>query len=308
MSDRTPSNIPASIKQRLLNLSREKHELFNLVALRYANERFLYRLSKSVRAKQFVLKGATLFAHWMDEPHRATRDIDFLSYGDTSNVAVAAIVKEILQTPVEDDGLTFDEDGVSVQEIREETEYGGLRVKFSAYLDKMSISMQVDIGFGDIPGNLEQVTIHPMLNQSAPRLRAYPKEAVVAEKFHAMVEKGIANSRMKDFVDVWLLCQEFDFSGKPLAEAIEATFKSRGLSLPNKTPVALSDAFSADAGKIAQMRSFIADKTNLEEASLELAEIVDELRDFLMPVVGATMEGSAENMTWVAGGPWKKTT
>lgn len=78
--------------------------------------------------------------------------------------------------------------------------------------------------------------------------------------------------------------------------------------MPNVTPVALSDAFSSDAGKIAQMRSFIADKTNLEEASLELAEIVDELRDFLMPVVGPTPEKSAENMTWVAGGPWKKTT
>ena len=307
MSDRTLSNLPASIKQRLLNLSREKHELFNLVALRYANERFLYRLSKSVHAKQFVLKGAVLFAHWMDEPHRATRDIDFLGYGEISDAAVASIVKEILQTPVEDDGLTFGEDGISVQEIREEAEYGGLRVKFSAYLDKMSISMQVDIGFGDIPGNLEQVTIHPMLNQSAPRLRAYPKEAVVAEKFHAMVEKGIANSRMKDFVDVWLLSQEFDFSGKSLAEAIEATFKSRGLSLPNETPVALSAAFSSDAGKIAQMRSFITDKTNLEEASVELSEIADELKDFFMPVVEAIRDGNAEKMTWIAGGPWKKT-
>ncbi|MFA5866438.1 MAG: nucleotidyl transferase AbiEii/AbiGii toxin family protein [Actinomycetota bacterium] len=308
MSNREPTDISASVKQRLLNLQRRTGEPFDLILLQYASERFLYRLTKSRFSDRFVLKGAMLLIHWIDKPHRPTRDVDMLGFVENSAAAISVAIKDILGTHVQEDGLVFDTSSVQVEPIREEAEYGGMRAKLKCCLGKATITLQVDIGFGDAPGRLEEITLRPMLDQPAPVMRAYPMETVIAEKFHAMVEKGIANSRMKDFIDVWLLSQEFDFAGKSLAEAIEATFKSRGLSLPIENPVALTDEFSSDTDKIAQMRSFIADKTNLKGASAELAEIVDELRDFLMPVVGAILDGSAEHMTWTAGGPWKKTT
>ncbi len=298
-------NLPASIKQRLSNFSEEIGESLNLVALRYANERFLYRLSKSKHADRLILKGATLLAHWMDAPHRPTKDIDFLGHGDSSDEAILSMVSDILLTEVEDDGLIFNVDAISVREIREDVEYGGLRVKFSVSLGKMVIPMQIDIGFGDAPGAVEVVTMQTILGQPAPKVRAYQKEVVVAEKFHAMVEKGIANSRMKDYVDIWLLSKEFDFTSKALSAAIKATFASRGTTVPFEAPVALTEAFSSDAAKIAQMRSFISDKTNLEAGSVELAEIVDDLRDFLMPVVHQISGGQIEDKAWTAGGPWE---
>lgn len=307
MSNREPTDISASIKQRLLNLQRTTGEPFDLVLLRYANERFLYRLTKSRFADRFVLKGAMLLVHWIDKPHRPTRDVDMLGFIENSVSEVSAVIKEILDTLVQEDGLIFDTGSVRVEAIREEAEYGGMRAKLKCYLGKATITLQVDIGFGDAPGRVEEITLRPMLDQPAPVMRAYPMETVIAEKFHAMVEKGIANSRMKDYIDVWLLSQEFDFSGKSLASAIAATFSSRGLALPSETPVALTAAFSSDAGKITQMRSFIAGKTNLEAGSVELSEIVDELRGFLMPVVEGIRNGNAEHMTWAAGGPWKRT-
>jgi predicted nucleotidyltransferase component of viral defense system len=307
VSNREPTDISASVKQRLLNLQRTTGEPFDLVLLRYTNERFLYRLTKSRFADLFVLKGAMLLVHWIDKPHRPTRDVDMLGFIENSADAISAAIKEILATPVQKDGLVFDSDSIRVEEIREEAEYGGMRAKLKCYLGKAMITLQVDIGFGDASGRLKEVTLRPMLDYPAPVLRAYLMETVIAEKFHAMVEKGIANSRMKDYIDVWLLSQEFDFSGKSLASAIAATFSSRGLALPGDTPVALTTAFSSDADKIAQMRSFIADKTNLEAGSVELSEIVDELRSFLMPVVKAIAEGDAEHMTWAAGGPWRTT-
>jgi predicted nucleotidyltransferase component of viral defense system len=305
MSNRAPTDVPASVKQRLLNLQRTTGEPFDLVLLRYANERFLYRLTKSHLADRFVLKGATLLIHWIDKPHRPTRDVDMLGFVENSSPAVSKAIQDILATSVEEDGLNFDVKSVRVAAIREEVEYGGMRARMQCYLGKATINLQVDIGFGDVPGHIEEITIKPMLGYPAPVLRAYPMEAVIAEKFHAMVEKGIANSRMKDFVDVWLLSQEFEFSGKSLANAIAITFEVRGTALPAEIPIALTDAFSSDAGKIAQMRAFISDKTNLDAGRVELAKIVDELSDFLMPVVGAIQDEHANDLIWIAGGPWR---
>lgn len=307
MSNRVPTGVSASVKQRLLNLQRTTGEPFELVLLRYANERFLYRLTKSRLADRFVLKGAILLIHWIDKPHRPTRDVDMLGFVENSRSAVSKAIKDILAASVEEDGLIFDAKSVSVAAIREEAEYGGMRAKMQCYLGKAAITLQVDIGFGDVPSRLEEITIKPMLNYPAPVLRAYPMEAVIAEKFHAMVEKGIVNSRMKDYIDVWLLSQEFGFSGKFLAEAIAATFSSRGLPLPVETPMALTDAFSSDGSKNAQMRFFISSKTNLEPGSVEIAGIVDDLREFLMPVVEAIFDGNDCDLTWPAGGPWRKT-
>lgn len=238
-----PKNIPASIKQRLLNLQRVTGEPFDLILLRYANERFLYRLSKSKNANRFILKGAVLLVHWIDKPHRPTRDIDMLGFVENSASGVSSAIKEILLAPVEDDGLVFDIESIKVESIREEAEYGGMRARFKCSLGKAVITLQVDVGFGDAPGIIEPVKLVSILDSPQVVLRAYQMETVIAEKFHAMVEKGIANSRMKDYVDIWLLSKEFDFSGQSLSAAIKATFASRGTAVPSEVPIALTDAF-----------------------------------------------------------------
>lgn len=305
MSNREPTDISASVKQRLLNLQRRTGEPFDLVLLQYASERFLYRLTKSRFADRFVLKGAMLLIQWIDKPHRPTRDVDMLGFVENSAAAISAAIKDILDTLVQEDGLVFDTSSVQVEAIREEAEYGGMRAKLKCCLGKATITLQVDIGSGDAPGRLEEITLRPMLDQPAPVVRAYPMETVIAEKFHAMVEKGIANSRMKDFIDVWLLSREFDFDGTVLAQAIKATFESRGTPLSSEPPIALTSSFSSSAEKVRQMNLFLNMKTNLKEAGLDLAVIIEDLRVFLMPVVAATQEGTADGLKWVAGGPWQ---
>lgn len=195
-------NIGASVRARLQNLSRETGQSFELILTRFALERLLYRLSTSAYAERFVLKGAMLLTSWFEEPHRATRDLDLLGFGDPSPDAMVEAFKKILATDV-DDGVTFDSDALRVDQIREKLEYGGLRLRTTASISGARIAVTVDIGFGDAlePG-AELIDYPSMLDLPTPRLRAYARETVIAEKFQAMVALGRANSRMKDFYDI----------------------------------------------------------------------------------------------------------
>ena len=141
-------NVGASVRARLQNLSRETGQSFELILTRYALERLLYRLSTSVYADRFVLKGAMLLTSWFTDPHRATRDLDLLGFGDPSPDAMVAAFKEILATDVED-GVQFDSDAVRVDQIREELEYGGLRLRTTASISGARIAETVDVAFGD---------------------------------------------------------------------------------------------------------------------------------------------------------------
>jgi hypothetical protein len=199
-------DVAASVRQRLLNLSRERGEDFQLTLIYYALERLLYRLSRSAARERFVLKGAMLFSVWSGAPHRATRDLDLLGKGPNDVGVLVKDFQEICWTPVEDDGLKFLAESVTGEEIRDGKEYEGVRLSFEARLGVARIPIQVDIGFGDVvlpkPVSLEYPTL---LDFPAPRLLAYPRETVIAERFQSMVELGIANSRTKDFFDLWSL-------------------------------------------------------------------------------------------------------
>ena len=223
-------NIGASVRARLQNLSRESGQSFELILTCYALERLLYRLSTSAYAEAFVLKGAMLLTSWFEDPHRATRDLDLLGFGDPSPEAMIAAFREVLAADVAD-GVEFDLDGLRVDQIREELEYGGLRLRTTASISGTRIAVTVDVGFGDAlePG-AEVIDYPSMLDLPTPRLRVYARETVVAEKFQAMVALGRANSRMKDFYDVWLLSQSFPFDDDRLARAIAATFEPIFLS------------------------------------------------------------------------------
>ena len=233
MSRNDPSNKAASVRQKLLNRSREKGEDFQVLLNRYALERFLYRLSCSAHRDRFVLKGALLFVLWEGDLHRMTRDLDLLGYGSHAVGDLVQVVREVFEAEVEEDGLIFFTDQVGGALIREDQAYEGVRVIVPGRLGSARVRLQIDVGFGDAvtPGPVES-TLPTLLDAPAPVLRTYPKETVVAEKLQAMVVLGIANSRMKDFYDIAHLAGHFAFDGSLLSEAIRATFERRRTSIP----------------------------------------------------------------------------
>lgn len=273
-------NIGASVRARLLKLSKANGQSFDLVLTRFALERLLFRLSQSAHADRFVLKGAMLMLSWLKDPHRATRDLDLLGFGDPSEDAILATFREILAQDVED-GVLFDSKALRIDRIREETEYGGLRLRTIASIGGARIHATVDIGFGDAlePGT-EVVDYPVMLDFPVPRLQCYSRETVIAEKFQAMVVLGRANSRMKDFYDVWILSRSFRFDDTRLARAIAATFARRGTAIPTEMPDALTPAFASDAQKQRQWQAFVE---NVATDPGHLEQVVDELAGFLMP-------------------------
>jgi predicted nucleotidyltransferase component of viral defense system len=280
-----PKNIAASVRARLMNLAQAKGAAFDLVLNRFVIERLLYRLGASAHANDFVLKGATLLMTWLDEPHRGTRDLDLLGFGDSKPEHLLSLFRDVLETPVVDDGVVFDAKGLRVDRIREELAYGGVRLRTSADLAGARIPVSIDIGFGDAlePG-VETIAYPTLLDLPAPMLRAYARETVIAEKLQAMTTLGRANSRMKDFYDIWMLSRTFEFSDERLARAIAATFGRRKTPIPAELPDALTDAFAQDREREAQWRAFVADVA-VDPGSLR--EVISSLVEFLTPHIEA---------------------
>jgi predicted nucleotidyltransferase component of viral defense system len=274
-----PRNIGASVRQRLLNLARARGQPMDLLLTRYALERLLYRLSLSPHRERFVLKGAMLLVTWFDETHRATRDVDLLGFGDAAEDALIETFRDIMAVEL-DDGVVFDLDGLKIEAIREELEYGGSRLRTTAALAGARIPITVDIGFGDaVEPGVEDIVLPVLLNMPSPHLRAYPPETVIAEKFHAMVALGRANSRMKDYYDVWMLTSAFEIEHERLNRAIVATFSRRSTVIPTVVPEGLSDAFATDPGKQRQWNAFAR---NLSGTIPKFDLVVGELRQRLV--------------------------
>jgi predicted nucleotidyltransferase component of viral defense system len=273
-------NLGASVRARLLSRSKATGQAFDQVLTRFALERFLFRLSQSVHADRFVLKGAMLMMSWFDDPHRGTRDLDLLGFGDPSEDMMLQAFRDIFSLESED-GVLFDPDTLRVDRIREALEHGGLRLRAAASVGGARINLTIDVGFGDaIEPGLEVVDYPVMLDHPAPRLQAYARETVIAEKFQAMVALGRSNTRMKDFYDIWVLSRSFDFENDRLARAIAATFARRGSAIPVELPDALSPSFAGDEQKKRQWRGFTAD---VAENPGDLAAVIDDLATFLMP-------------------------
>jgi predicted nucleotidyltransferase component of viral defense system len=241
-------NIAASVRQRLSNRARERGEDFDLLLARYALERLLYRLSLSPHADEFVLKGAQLFFVWMDSPYRITRDLDLLRRGDSTIPQLEAIFRALCQQPVEKpDGIEFMSETVKGEVIREQAKYRGVRIRLLYRLAEAQNTLQIDIGFGDAVTPAPKIVEFPsLIGFPLPRIKAYSREAVIAEKFQALVMLGITNSRMKDFFDLSILARTFHFDGEMLCRAIAATFKRRRTVVPNTVPVALTAQFAED--------------------------------------------------------------
>jgi hypothetical protein len=297
-------NLPASVRQRLLNLAHERNESFQRILLQYAFERLLYRLSQSSVRDRFVLKGALLFAAWTQIPHRPTQDLDLLGYGSPEQDNPVKIFENVCEAAVEPDGIIFHPDSIQVEDIMGDAEYNGIRVSLFATLDSAKIPLRIDIGYGDsiTPESCE--IIYPcLLDYPAPLLRAYPPESVVAEKFQAIVFFGMANSRMKDYYDLWVISRHFSFDGRILSSAIRNTFNRRKTSIPAGIPSGLSAEFAGDREKNRQWCAFL-NRIGLQDTQPELSEVIDQLCHFLFPPLAALRKLVVFESQWPPSGPW----
>ena len=297
------SSVADSVRDRLLNRKRETGENYEALLIRYALERFLYRLSQSDLRDQFVLKGAYAFLIWQGNLHRPTRDLDLLGYGSPEQLET--VFRQLCRMDdVPEDGVRFDADSVEAQPIRNADEYGGMRVQLDAKLGSAELRLQVDVGFGGAVVPAPENTSFPsLLDFPAPEVRVYSRPTVVAEKLHGLVTLGIANSRMKDFYDLWYLSREFSFKGPTLADAIQATFDRRETTLPASQPQALTDTFAGDDRKQRQWTAFL-DRTQLENDDSDLTAVIDLLNRFLWPPLDASRRNSQFCRRWPPGGPW----
>ena len=305
---REPTNVAASVRARLQNLAREQQANFQRVLTRYALERLLFRLSVSPHKELFVLKGAMLYAAWLADPFRTTRDLDLLSFADRETAPLVEIFRDICAQPVADDGLRFDTANILAEPTGDDRTHGALRVRTSAQLAAAIIPVQIDVGFGDAvtPSPLE-LEYPVLLDHPAPTLNAYPRDTVAAEKFEAIVVLDLANSRMKDFYDLLAMSRLFAFEGVTLAAAIRATFERRATAIPRERPPSLTHAFSEDPQKLSQWRSFLArDPLLIDER--DLRTVIREVGDFIMPVARAAIDDRLIPGRWASDGGWRPAT
>lgn len=264
----------ASIKQRLLNIARESERPYDVVLVRYALERLLYRLSISTERDRFVLKGGMLVTLWIEGGHRETRDADFLGHGEADSEHVRRVFEGIMSIDV-DDGLTFDTANIRVGPIRDESEYRGIRLRTTAHLERTRIPVTIDIGFGDaLSSEAERLDYPTLLDMGVPRIRTYPPATVLAEKFQAIIALGLINGRMKDYFDLWAIPQTRPIPGMELDAAVKATFLRRQTPIPLERPPGLSDAFALDGAKEMQWQAYAR---SVRLGGVTLKAVTDEI-------------------------------
>ena len=299
------TNVSASVRALLLNLAKRQGRPYNEILQYYVIERFLYRLSRSSYSELFVLKGALMLQLWGPSLARATKDVDLLGKVAHSVESTLDIMRECLRLTVPDDGLRFDANSIEGSEIRIQEKYRGARVRFRAFIGSARLQLQVDVGFGDRVVPEPQVLTYPTLLDSAkPLLLGYTPESMIAEKVHTMAVREMANTRLKDFYDIWILALRREFDGEILSEAIRTTFSQRGTELSAEPPLALSAAFFGNPVKQSQWQAFLR-KARLVDDLPPIHEIFLVLRDFLVPPISAAAVGRSLRLEWPAGGPWR---
>lgn len=299
------ANVQASVRGRLQHAAKETHRPFAEVLQYYGMERFLFRLCKSPHARQFILKGALMFSAWNLPQRRTTLDIDLLARCDNRIDRIEKIIKDICQTSVPADGLVFDHETVRGRRIKEDADYEGVRVRFLGFLERVRIPMQIDIAFGDMiypaPGFIDFPVI---LDLPKPRLKGYPPESVISEKFEAMMKLGMLNSRMKDFYDIWLMTRQFDFDGVNIAVALRKTFEHRKTQLPGRRPLFADELYDQKSDRQTLWAAFLR-KNAIEHAPEKLSSTVKAIERFLIKPLDAIHKNLEFKQTWHAAGKWQ---
>ena len=300
MKSKDVKNVAASVKARLMNIAKENGSNYQFVLRQYVQERFLYRLSKSIYKNNFILKGALLFLAHNISNLRPTRDIDFLGDSVSNDIKIIEeIVKDILKVKY-DDGVNFDEEKIEANNIIEDGDYHGIRVKFFGYLENTRVRIQIDVGFGDeIVEGPVNIDFPVLLDFDSPKIKAYSIETAIAEKLEAIVSISRTTSRMKDFYDIIYFAEFYKFRTNSLKEAIQKTFSNRGTNLQNKDYV-LSDEFKNDKGKQDMWLAFLK-RTGLESKG-SFAEVISKLKSFIEPIFTNDIEKiwNPEKWKWEA--------
>jgi hypothetical protein len=299
MKKMNPSNIPASVKQRLFNICRERSVDFQIFLRRYAFERLLYRMALSGDNKLFLLKGAMLFYIWGGDDFRTTIDMDLLGRVSNNPEIITDTVRKWCSVDIpENDGIVFDSASIRAIPISEEEIYSGVRVNLRAFLDRIRIDLQIDVGFGDAV-NPKWFVFPSLLDAPRPRIRIYPPETVIAEKLETIVKLGIFNSRMKDYYDIWSLSKILDFQLDRLASAITATFARRKTDLPAGWPEGLTESYFRSEGPNKYWNAFI-NKGIFKFKPESFEQLGVELRNFLELPIRSVKTSEIMKKTWSA--------
>ena len=301
------TNVAASIRTRLLNRARTEGTEFQLFLDRYACERFLYRPGESEARNQCILKGASLLALWMEEPCRATRDVDLLAFGVNDEETVRNVIGTVCSISCPEDGIAIDISSLKISPIRDGQRYGGQRATMTAFLGNAKCNVQVDFGFGDvvIPGPEEAQLPTLIGGVPAPLLLTYPQVSSIAEKFESMVQLGIGNSRMKDFYDIWALSETFAFDGPELKEAVARCFDRRGTPWSAERPEALTPAFYSNPRLQDYWTAYVHQGGLLHLPPSAFEELGSRIQSFLGPVRDSILAGESFGMNWSPRGPWQ---
>lgn len=306
MTEREIKNVAASVRARLLNHARANGTDFQLVLRQFFFERFLYRLSKSPSRQRFVLKGAILLRLWSGQPYRATVDLDLLRRGESSRESILDDLRELFDLNVKpDDGVRFATNTIRIDELRADEEYLGFRVTFVANLDSIRDRLQIDLGTGDAAWPRPTTEEYPtILDLEPPKILAYQKESVVAEKLHAIVKLGMKNSRIKDYFDLHYLASTFAFEGEIIRESVERTFERRATAIPTELPVGLTSDYWKDSAREAQLRAF-ARRARLDVNLASAETLIPLIRRFADPMFEAIGRKEGFAASWMPGGPWR---
>lgn len=276
------SNRAVSIRARLLNLAKKEIIDFQLIIIRFLHERLLYRISVSDYSQQLILKGGAFIYAMQGLKSRPTIDVDLLGTQISNDIKVLCeVFRQICDVESEDE-VTFIPESVVGELITQQNKYNGVRLYIEATFHTVRQQIQIDVGFGDIVIPVVQELEYPTLleEMQIPVIQAYSKETVIAEKFQAMIELSVANSRMKDFYDVYKLLTDNEFDNDTLEEAIIATFENRETSYTENHAL-----FSADfATNTMRKRSWTAflNKINRDK-ELEFEKVMRLITEKLMP-------------------------
>lgn len=289
-------NIAASVKEGLRNISNKSGREFQSVVSQYVQERFLYRLSTSIYSNNLILKGALLFIAHDISRNRPTRDIDFLGSKIPNDINdLVNVVKEILMIKT-DDGLRFDSDNIKAENITDDGDYKGVRIRFYAYLENSRERVQLDIGFGDaITAGPVEIEFPTLLDFPAPKLKVYPIETAIAEKFEAIVSLQLLTSRMKDFYDILFFAENSKLKKETLIKAIKTTFNNRSTNLELIKTV-FEDQFKGN-DRFQNLWEAFLDRNKLE-SNKTFYEVVSKIQSFIQPIFDSKTKNNWNPDKW----------
>lgn len=291
---------------RLRNEVRSTGEAFNPLLVRYVGFRLLHRLSVSDSRDRFFMKGATMFLLWTGSTHRPTKDIDLLGLTTQDESEIEQTFRDLCGIACPEDGVVFDPESVRAGLIREEQTYGGIRVTMVGILGNARVPLQIDIGFGDaVTPEAREVELPAIVRDVPPvRLKGYPAETAIAEKFQALTVLGLENGRMKDLFDIAYLADTMEFEASTLGRAIRATFERRQTEWPDSTPVALTDEFHENDLVATRWKAFVR-RNGIQSPYDHLPTVIHRIERFLSPVLETARTTVPSQARWHQG-DWRE--